>query len=205
MINTISSYYNSSLQNEINKTSKKLATGKEISQGFEDSNIFKKNLELDNDISLMNHLKENAESAKATAQYTDTTLDSMTQGLEQFKVKLLGYGGREHSTTSREALAGELKSIKESLLQLSNTKVNDEYIFGGTKNKIPPIDQNGNYQGNDKKMSIKIDKFQTQEYSIDGQSLFLGYDHNVHSSISTNVQKLNLTDLNLEPPQENYM
>ena len=205
MINTISSYYNSSLQNEINKTSKKLATGKEITQGFEDSNIFKKNLELDNDISLMNHLKENAESAKATAQYTDTTLDSMTQGLEQFKVKLLGYGGREHSTTSREALAGELKSIKESLVQLSNTQVNGEYILGGTKNKIPPIDQNGNYQGNDKKMSIKIDKFQTQEYSIDGQSLFLGYDRNVHSSISTNVQKLNLTDLNLEPPQENYI
>ena len=205
MINTISSYYNSSLQDEINKTSKKLTTGKKISQGFEDSNIFKKNLELDNDISLMNHLKENAESAKATAQYTDTTLDSMTQGLEQFKVKLLGYGGREHSTTSREALVGELKSIKESLVQLSNTKVNDEYIFGGTKNKIPPIDQNGNYQGNDKKKSIKIDKFQTQEYSIDGQSLFLGYDRNVHSSISTNVQKLNLTDLALDPPQENYI
>ena len=96
----------------------------------------------------------------------------MTQGLEQFKVKLLGYGGREHSTTSREALAGELKAIKESLVQLSNTQINGEYIFGGTKNKIPPIDQNGNYQGNDKKMSIKIDKFQTQEYSIDGQSLF---------------------------------
>ena len=202
---TISSNYNSMLQQELNKVSKQITTGNKISQGYEDSILFKKNLDLENDIAVTSQLQENAQSAKAFSQYTDTTLDSMTRGMEEFKVKLLGYAGNVHSTTSREALVGELKSIKNSMIQLSNTKVNGEYIFGGTNNKIPPIDIKGEYQGNGHKLSIRTDKFQTQEYSIDGASLFLGYDRDIKSKVSTNIRKMNQTDLNLVPPKHTYI
>ena len=201
----ISSHYNTSIQTELNKVSKQITTGNKISQGFEDSNLFKKTIDLETDIAVTSQLQENAESAKSFAQYTDTALDSMTRGAEQFKIKLLAYAGKQHSETSREALVGELKSIKNSMIQLSNTKVNGEYLFGGTNNKVPPIDLKGDYQGNGKQLSIKIDKFQTQEYSIDGAGLFLGYDRDIQSKISTNVRKENLTNLALTPPKHTFI
>lgn len=201
----ISSNYSSLLQTELDKVSKQITTGNKITQGFEDSVVFKKTIDLDSDINLTSQLQENAESAKAFAQYTDSTLDSMTRGMEEFKVKMLAYAGSNHSTTSKEALVGELESLKSSMIQLSNTKVNGEFIFGGTENQIPPIDIKGNYQGNDSKLSIKTDKFQTQEYSIDGANLFLGYDRDVKSKVSTNIRKLSQTDLNATPPKHVYV
>jgi len=201
----ISSNYNTLIQQELNKVSKQITTGNKISKGFEDSTIFNKSVDLDNDIVTTSHLQESAKSAKAFTLYTDTTLDSMTRGVEEFKVKLLAYAGGEHSTTSREALVGELKSIKDSLIQLSNTKVNGEYIFGGTDNKTPPIDLKGNYQGNGERLSIRTDKFQNQEYSIDGAELFIGYDRDIKSKVSTNIRKLSQTDLKAIPPKQTYI
>jgi len=201
----ISTSYNTTLRSEITKVSKQISSGKKITQGFEDSTIFKKTIDLDADIKLSSQFKENAESAKAFAQYTDTTLGSMTETLENFKVKMLAYAGREHSQTSREALVNELKTLKSSLISLANTQVDGEYLFGGTENKIPPIDMNGHYQGNNQKLSIKTDRFQTQEYSIDGESLFLGYDRNIKSRVSTNIRKLNQTALQETPPREVYI
>ena len=156
----ISASYNVALQTEINRVSKQITTGNKISQGFEDSNVFKKTIDLDSDIQFNTRLKENAEIAKSFTQYTDSTLNSMTDTLENFKSKILAYGGQVHSKTSREALVNGLQSLKSTMYNLANTKVDGEYIFGGTNTKIQPIDLNGNYQGNDKRLSITTDRSQ---------------------------------------------
>jgi flagellar hook-associated protein 3 FlgL len=186
---------NSSLLNQLTKTSKQLTTGKQISTGADDSIKFTKVMDLSSDIAIMDHLKENAENAQAFVQYTDTTLSSMTEGLEQFKSQLIAYANTSHSTTSREALIDELTSLKNTILNLANTKVDGKYLFSGTATGTKPIGSNGEYQGNGEKMSIRTDKLQIQEYSISGQDLFLGYDRDVKNTVSTNVRKLNVTEL----------
>ncbi len=201
----ISSNYSSVLQGELNRVSKQISTGNKISQGYEDSSTFKKTIDLDTDINLSKQLQESAESAKSFAIYTDTSLNSMTETMENFKVKMLAYAGSNHSTTSREALVKELKAIKSSMIHLANTKVNGEYIFGGTDNKQPPIDIKGNYQGNGEKLTIRTDRFQSQEYSIDGASLFLGYDRDIKSRVSTNMRKLNQSALQEIPSRHAYI
>lgn len=201
----ISNSYNPVLRQKINKVSEQISSGKKISKGFEDASLFKKTIDLDSDIQFNSRLKESAEHAKAVAQYTDSTLGQMVDTLDTFKSKLLAYGGRVHSTTSREALVDELKSLRSHLYSLANTQVDGEYLFSGTNSKIPPIDGEGNYQGNNKPLTITTDRFQKQEYSIDGESLFLGYDRNIHSQVSTNVRKLNQTSLQQTPPKEEYI
>ena len=201
----ISNSYNPVLRKEINKVSEQISSGKKISKGFEDASLFKKTIDLDSDIQFHSRLKESAEHAKAVAQYTDSTLGQMVDTLDTFKSKLLAYGGRVHSRTSREALVDELKSLRNHLYSLANTQVDGEYLFSGTNSKIPPIDGEGNYQGNNKPLTITTDRFQKQEYSIDGESLFLGYDRNIHSQVSTNVRKLNQTSLQQTPPKEEYI
>jgi flagellar hook-associated protein 3 FlgL len=186
---------NGSLLNQLTKTSKQLTTGKQISTGADDSIKFTKVMDLNSDIALMSHLQENAESAKAFVQYTDTTLSSMTEGVEKFKSQLIAYANTSHSTTSREALLDELNGLKNTILNLANTRVDGKYLFSGTETGTKPIGSNGEYQGNGEKMSIRTDKLQIQEYSISGQDLFLGYDRDVKNTVSTNVKKLDLTEL----------
>ncbi len=197
--------YNSSLQNELNKVSRQVSSGKEIAKANEDSLLFKKHIDLDSDITTMSRLKENIQSAKSFSQYTDTTLDSMTTTMESFKTKLLAYGGSVHSKTSRESLVNELTSLKDSMMQLANTRVNGKYLFGGTNYKVPPIDLSGQYQGNSEKLSIHTDTTQKQEFSIDGASLFLGYDRDIHSRVSTNISKLDQNALKETPVRQEYI
>jgi flagellin-like hook-associated protein FlgL len=198
-------YINTSLMNQMQRVSKQISTGKQISKGSEDSIKFNKTIDLNSDIQLMSHLQESAEKAKSFAQYTDSALDSMTTGVEEFKSKILAYANSNHSNTSREALLKELDGIKNSLMELSNTKVNGQYLFGGTISNRPPLSMNGEYQGNGENLSIRTDKFQIQEYSINGEDLFLGYDKDIQSSVTTSARKLNQTKLQETPPKEVYI
>jgi flagellar hook-associated protein 3 FlgL len=204
MINALNNY-NNSLLNELNKTSKQISSGKKIATATDDSLAFKKYIDLNTDISLYSRLKENITSAKSFAQYTDTALGSMTNTMETFKTKLLAYGGSIHSQTSREALVNELKSLKDSMMQLANTKVNGKYLFSGSDYKNAPIDLSGNYNGNSQKLSLHTDVTQKQEFSIDGASLFLGYDRDIHSRVSTNIAKLDQNALLETPSRQTYI
>jgi len=94
------------------------------------------------------------------------------------------------SADNYQSLAVELTGLKDHIKNLSNTKINGVYLFSGTNTNIKPIDDNGNYHGNDSELTTTISKNVKNPYSIDGKSLFLG-DYDTHKTISTNIQLRN--------------
>ena len=92
-----------------------------------------------------------------------------------------------------QAIASEMRGIEEHLRNLANTSVNGQYIFAGSLVDQKPIDQNGNYYGNDESMSSFVGSNVRQPYSISGASLFLGEESTTQRKITTNVKHLNQT------------
>jgi len=183
------------INQELLRVNKQIASGKQIQYGHEDSAIFADTMRLDNELTALTQVKKTSENAKLFSLNSDDTITQMTQNLEQFKVKLIQSASDIQSDSSREALAKELETIKDNLINLANTSVNGKYLFAGSALRVRPVDANGEYQGNDQSLNAFFGSGVKQAYNISGQELFLGDDNNRRRKVTTNVRLLNQTAL----------
>jgi len=198
---TLSGYYRN-LQFDQSKTAKELfdvtkqiSSGQKIQYAHEDTSVFVDAVRLDNEITTLTQVKQNAQSGLQVSTNTDTTMNEMTKILEAMKVKLVSAANESHSPESLNAIAAELRGLENNMLQLANTSIDGRYLFSGTDINTKPIDINGVYQGNDKDMKAFIGSGVDQTYNINGQDLFLGAENDTQRKITTNVPQFSLTQL----------
>lgn len=196
---TQSMYYNN-LQNDGNKVNrelfdvnKQISSGHKIQYAHEDATTFAQTMRLDNEIVTLEQSKKSAVSGLKFSNQTDTTLNDLTKTLDSFKVKLLQAASGTHSESSIQSTAKELEGLKEHLVTLANTSINGKYLFSGTAVNVKPIDNNGEYKGNNGKMNALLGSNVKKAYNIPGSDLFFGEETEINKKISLNVPQFNLT------------
>lgn len=198
---TLSGYYRnlqfdqSKVAKELFDVSKQISSGQKIQYAYEDNSVFIDAVRLDNEITTLTQVKQNAMSALQVSTNTDTTMNEMTKILEAMKVKLVSAANESHSPESLNAIASELRGLENNMLQLANTSIDGRYLFSGTEINTKPIDINGVYQGNDKDMTAFIGSGVDQTYNINGKDLFLGAENDTQRKITANVPHFSLTQL----------
>ncbi|CBG39945.1 flagellar hook-associated protein FlgL [Helicobacter mustelae] len=188
-------YHQNTLQDKLNETNNKIASGLKIKHGYQDSSVYNQDLKLGY---LSNTLSQGIDVAKSAHTKTlnaDKTLSEMSKALVQFKTKMIQAANNVHSETSREAIALDLKAIKNHIINMANTSIGGEYIFGGSKVDRPPFDQNGRYYGNDETLYALVGSDNTVPYNITGKQLFFSTDSDKHRVITSNVKMFNQTKL----------
>ncbi len=188
-------YYQNTLQNKLNNANTKIASGLKIKYGYEDSSVFNQNLKLEYDVHGLNQSIDIANDANTNTLHTDKSLSEISKALDDFKTKLIHAGNDIHSVTSREAIANDMQGIRDHILSIANTSIGGEYIFAGSRVNIKPFNDDGTYNGNDAKLEAIIAPDMKSAYNINGKELFLSRDLDKHKSITTNIQKLNLSKL----------
>lgn len=188
-------YYQNTLQNKLNEANTKIASGLKIKYGYENSGIFNQNLKLEYDVYGLNQSIDIANDANTNTLHTDKSLSEISKALDDFKTKLIQAGNDIHSQTSREAIANDMQSIRDHILSIANTSIGGEYIFAGSRVDIKPFNDDGTYNGNNAKLEALIAPDMKSAYNINGEELFLSRDLDRHKSITTNIQKLNLSKL----------
>lgn len=178
-------------QNELQKITKELSSGRKIQFGYEGSSIFIDTLRLDYEEATLKQTKDVAEKAKKFSDNTDTSLSQFVSSLENFKIKLVQAANEIHSDESLNALADDLKAIKKHLISVANTSVGGQYVFSGSRVNVRPIGDDGTYYGDDKELKALIGSNNLLPYNINGYELFLGKDSDVSRKITTNVKQLN--------------
>ena len=182
----------------LNKVTDQLSTGMKISKMSDNSKIFTDTLKLDNESATLKQVVNTSKTAQTFANNTDTTMNDMMTTLTSFKTTLLQAASTANNETSNTALANELDELKKHLQQLANTSIDGKFLFAGTAFDTKPIDDTGNYHGNDKHIKAKLGSLVEQEYNIDGASLFQGIDRDYSKHIQTNVKHF---DVLKENPQ----
>jgi len=175
----------------LNKVTNQLSTGLKIDKIYDDPTVFTNALRLDNESNSLNQVLKTSKNAQTFADNTDTTMNDMTQTLQAFKTKLLQAASAANSDTSNEALANELQGLRDHLETLANTSINGKFLFSGTAFDTKPISDNGDYNGNDKRIKAKLGSNVEVPYNIDGASLFQGVDKDYSKHITTNIKHFN--------------
>ena len=175
----------------LNKVTNQLSSGLKIDKIYDNPTIFTNTLRLDNEQNSLTQVVNTSKNAQTFANNSDTTMSDMVKTLETFKTKLLQAANASNNDTNYSAIADELQGLRNHLEILSNTSINGKFLFSGTAFDTKPISDNGDYNGNDKRIKAKIGNDVEVPYNIDGASLFEGIDRNYSKHISTNIKHFN--------------
>ncbi|OKB12104.1 flagellar biosynthesis protein FlgL [Helicobacter pylori] len=187
--------YQNALQNKINDANTQIASGLKIRYGYQNSNINNQNLKFQYEENTLDQGIDVAQNAYTSTLNTDKALQEFSKTMETFKTKLVQSANDVHSETSRAAIANDLERLREHMMNVANTSIGGEFLFGGSKVDRPPIDSEGKYHGNGEDLNALISSDNLVPYNISGQDLFLGADKDKHKLITTNIKLLNQNKL----------
>ncbi len=187
--------YQNALQNKINDANTQIASGLKIRYGYQNSDINNQNLKFQYEENTLNQGIDVAQNAYTSTLNTDKALQEFSKTMEAFKTKLIQSANDVHSETSRAAIANDLERLREHMMNVANTSIGGEFLFGGSKVDRPPIDSEGKYHGNGEDLNALISSDNLVPYNISGQDLFLGADKDKHKLITTNIKLLNQNKL----------
>ncbi|WP_025451478.1 flagellar hook-associated protein FlgL [Helicobacter pylori] len=188
-------HYQNALQNKINDANTQIASGLKIRYGYQNSDINNQNLKFQYEENTLDQGIDVAQNAYTSTLNTDKALQEFSKTMEAFKTKLIQSANDVHSETSRAAIANDLERLREHMMNVANTSIGGEFLFGGSKVDRPPIDSNGKYHGNGEDLNALISSDNLVPYNISGQDLFLGADKDKHKLITTNIKLLNQNKL----------
>ncbi len=187
--------YQNALQNKINDANTQIASGLKIRYGYQNSNINNQNLKFQYEENTLDQGIDVAQNAYTSTLNTDKALQEFSKTMETFKTKLIQSANDVHSETSRAAIANDLERLREHMINVANTSIGGEFLFGGSKVDRPPIDSEGKYHGNGEDLNALISSDNLVPYNISGQDLFLGTDKDKNKLITTNIKLLNQNKL----------
>lgn len=188
-------HYQNALQNKINDANTQIASGLKIRYGYQNSDINNQNLKFQYEENTLDQGIDVAQNAYTSTLNTDKALQEFSKTMEAFKTKLIQSANDVHSETSRAAIANDLERLKEHMMNVANTSIGGEFLFGGSKVDRPPIDSNGKYHGNGEDLNALISSDNLVPYNISGQDLFLGTDKDKHKIVTTNIKLFNQNKL----------
>ncbi len=188
-------HYQNALQNKINDANTQIASGLKIRYGYQNSDINNQNLKFQYEENTLDQGIDVAQNAYTSTLNTDKALQEFSKTMEAFKTKLVQSANDVHSETSRTAIANDLERLREHMINVANTSIGGEFLFGGSKVDRPPIDSNGKYHGNGEDLNALISSDNLVPYNISGQDLFLGADKDKHKLITTNIKLFNQNKL----------
>ncbi len=190
------------LSNGLYEVNKQISSGLKIEYARDDVSVFADTMRLDNEITTLSQAKESTAVALKMATQTDTTLNDFQTTLDRMKVLMVNAANATHNSESLDGIYQELKGLRNHLVNLSNTSINGQFIFSGSAVDQKPIDDAGNYHGNDKALKAFAGSQVQLQYNIPGSDLFLGEESGRHRKISTNIRNLNQTKLYPDVMQE---
>jgi flagellar hook-associated protein 3 FlgL len=102
----------------------------------------------------------------------DTAISSLRATLATAKGIAMATTSADPNDPSRKAALNQALTLRDQLVSLGNTKVGDQYIFGGDNSTTPPFQSNGNYVGNTGSQQVEITSGVTMPTTHAGQPLF---------------------------------
>ena len=113
---------------------------------------------------------------RAGAEYgvRETALASMTSALSRAREVSVSMANGTMSADNRVAAAAEITEIRDTLIQLGNTRFMDRYLFAGAQTNAAAFDAAGVYQGDAILVSIDLPDGGSAEVTADGGDLLRG-------------------------------
>lgn len=124
----------------------------------------------------MNQFEKNIFLGKSVLETTESVLAQMNDVLVRAKELALQAANDTNKGVPREMMASEVEQLYGSIVEMSNRRFGDRYIFAGHKTTAPPFTKDGEYSGDDGQIQIQTIDGQFMPMNLVGSQVFLGED-----------------------------
>lgn len=113
-------------------------------------------------------------NAKTFLESTESALSQLGEALVRAKELTVQAASDTNGGTPREMIAAEVEQIYNSVIEMSNRRVGERYMFAGNKTLTQPFDRAGEYSGDDGEIKIPTNKGSFVAMNLSGDKVFLG-------------------------------
>ncbi len=180
-------------QQDILKTSRKLATGKEINDPSDDPVKADRILSSKSTLTSLEQYKRNSESSLSYLGMAEDALSSAKNVISRLQEITVTMANGTLDASARTNAAIEVQSLYDQLIDISNTKLNDDYIFSGYKTDTLAFNSSGTYGGDTNKHSVQVSPNSSVSIGMNGGEIFsgVGGGTDIFSSITSLKTALN--------------
>lgn len=123
--------------------------------------------------------EKNANLAKTFLNYTDSSLEEVTNLLVRAKELALGQASSAaNGPESRMMVAEEIRNIMSEVNAIANRRLGERFIFGGFRTNTPPFESDGKYTGDNGLITVEVQKDVFVGMNLPGDEIFLGVKKN---------------------------
>lgn len=110
--------------------------------------------------------------ARSGLEAVDQTLAAVNNAVTRARELAVQGANDSVSAADRANLATEVRSLRSQLLDLANTQVNGEFIFGGLETGVAPYDALGAYQGSSAVRQLEVGVGLRVDTQVPGDQVF---------------------------------
>ncbi|MDR7414835.1 MAG: flagellar hook-associated protein FlgL [Armatimonadota bacterium] len=154
------------------KLQEQLATGKRMHRPSDDPPNLPPVLGMRDALNAVQQYGRNLQDTKTLLDAGQRALQDAVQGVHRLRELAIQGANGTLSAPDMQALAKEVRELREELVALGNTQVAGKYLFGGTRTTQPPFDAGGNYLGNSDRVRREVDRGIEIEATVPGDLAF---------------------------------
>lgn len=186
------------LQGRTFDTQNQISTGRRILTPADDPVASARIIQINQEQSQLTQFIKNADSIENRLSLAETQLQSATSILTRIRELTIRAGGLGVTPEDREAIAAEVDTRLDELVNLANTRdTNGEYIFAGYKGSVKPFEQTSAgdyiYLGDDGQRLVSVATSTTVPISDSGKDLFVDIPSAVSTLDTSVAQSANAT------------
>jgi len=163
------------------------STGKRVSKPSDDPVAFGRIVLDQTDLAQTNQWLRNIDSGTTRLASADNALGQVDTILSRIKELAVSARSDTNTANDRNLIAKEVRELHREFIQLSNTEINGQRIFAGTKTDTDPFVLGSNdtvtYAGNSETQSIAVGRNQSLQVTVPGDQIFTGATTNVFDSV----------------------
>ncbi|MFC0525411.1 flagellar hook-associated protein FlgL [Pontibacillus salicampi] len=125
------------------KYQEQLSTGKKISKPSDDPVVAMKGMSYRTQLTEIEQFSRNVGEVNNWMENSDAALDKTTDALQRLRELAVQASNGSYEEGQRGNIAKEVRQLKEHLVDIGNTKVNNKYIFNGNDTTTEPISSTG--------------------------------------------------------------
>ncbi|MEZ5306537.1 MAG: hypothetical protein R2684_05250 [Pyrinomonadaceae bacterium] len=124
----------------LNTVTEQLTTGKRINRPSDDPIASEVVINLKTTRAEISHYQRAAVTSLQKLDAADYSFNDYQLDLDKIKETISGGLSDVTSDTTKAALANQLEALKNGIISFANTRNGSEYLFGGTRQDVPPFD-----------------------------------------------------------------
>ena len=162
-----------SIQSGVASLSQQVASGSRISRPSDDPTATVRSLAVGDRLERYEQFSRNVQFAQGHIEVAEGGLADVTAILHRVRELLIQGGNDTNSPEALEAIAQEVRQLKEGIRQAANLRYGDDYVFAGTATGTRPYPGPGNaYAGNGNAMERRVDDGVTVVVNRPGTTVF---------------------------------